>query len=302
MWDQGRKQHLAHEAWHVVQQKQGRVQPTMRMKGVAINDDQRLEREAESRGETAWPIQRRRKSSSMWMVGHRGFLSDVMQEGSVLQRVKKDVAWDYTKRSGEAEWPKATEGEPPSLGEADPVPALRYIMQMMDRDEDFIRAHLKPQRWGGKGGIENIRPWPKTFEEGLWNDQVEKPMDRFWKEMDVGGTFAALIAWQEDEGLTERWIAPLLDKFPGQQGSEKQLIAQKALYDAILQSCRLIPEAVSGDWWEVKRLDFEPSPEYEERQLLEFGAEFVGNIYPPISSDQFHTKGKRSIKILRLAE
>ena len=36
----GQEKHLAHEAWHVVQQKQGRVQPTVQMKtGVAMNDD-----------------------------------------------------------------------------------------------------------------------------------------------------------------------------------------------------------------------------------------------------------------------
>lgn len=46
----GQEQHLAHEAWHVVQQMQGRVQPTMQMKGVAINDDQGLEREADVMG------------------------------------------------------------------------------------------------------------------------------------------------------------------------------------------------------------------------------------------------------------
>jgi hypothetical protein len=35
----GQEQHLPHEAWHVVQQKQGRVKPTLQMKGVAINGD-----------------------------------------------------------------------------------------------------------------------------------------------------------------------------------------------------------------------------------------------------------------------
>ncbi len=43
----GQEKHLPHEAWHVVQQKQGRVKPTLQMKGVAINDEDALEREAE---------------------------------------------------------------------------------------------------------------------------------------------------------------------------------------------------------------------------------------------------------------
>lgn len=49
----GQEWHLAHEAWHVVQQKQGRVKPTLQAKGVAINDDQGLEREADIMGSKA---------------------------------------------------------------------------------------------------------------------------------------------------------------------------------------------------------------------------------------------------------
>ena len=48
----GQEQHLPHEAWHVVQQAQGRVKPTMQMKngGFSVNDDQGLEREADLMG------------------------------------------------------------------------------------------------------------------------------------------------------------------------------------------------------------------------------------------------------------
>ena len=50
----GQEQHLPHEAWHVVQQKQGRVQPTLQGKeGVQINDDAALEREADVMGAKA---------------------------------------------------------------------------------------------------------------------------------------------------------------------------------------------------------------------------------------------------------
>jgi|GEM_PF-6096634 len=50
----GQEQHLPHEAWHVAQQKQGRVKPTMQMKaGVAINDNAGLEQEAEAMGRKA---------------------------------------------------------------------------------------------------------------------------------------------------------------------------------------------------------------------------------------------------------
>jgi hypothetical protein len=50
----GQEKHLPHEAWHVVQQKQGRVQPTTMMKAkVPINDDQGLEKEADVMGARA---------------------------------------------------------------------------------------------------------------------------------------------------------------------------------------------------------------------------------------------------------
>jgi hypothetical protein len=49
----GQEKHLPHEAWHVVQQKQGRVQPTLQLKGEEVNDDEGLEREADVMGAQA---------------------------------------------------------------------------------------------------------------------------------------------------------------------------------------------------------------------------------------------------------
>lgn len=49
----GQEKHLPHEGWHVVQQKQGRVKPTLQMKGTAINDNSELEKEADVMGRKA---------------------------------------------------------------------------------------------------------------------------------------------------------------------------------------------------------------------------------------------------------
>ncbi|MBO9609763.1 MAG: DUF4157 domain-containing protein [Paenibacillaceae bacterium] len=49
----GQETHLPHEAWHVVQQRQGRVQPSMQMGDTAINDDATLEQEASDMGAQA---------------------------------------------------------------------------------------------------------------------------------------------------------------------------------------------------------------------------------------------------------
>jgi hypothetical protein len=50
----GQERHLPHEAWHVVQQAEGRVRATARLQSVAISDDRSLENEADAMGAKAW--------------------------------------------------------------------------------------------------------------------------------------------------------------------------------------------------------------------------------------------------------
>jgi hypothetical protein len=76
----GQEKHLPHEAWHVVQQKQGRVKPTMQMKGkAALNDEKFLESEADQMG----------KIASQFNEGAvvQGKLLQTDSTGQVLQRV-----------------------------------------------------------------------------------------------------------------------------------------------------------------------------------------------------------------------
>jgi hypothetical protein len=70
----GQQQHLAHEAWHVVQQKQGRVRPTLRLtSGIALNDDARLEDEADAMGTQASQIgSSERRQIRAQAAAHRG--------------------------------------------------------------------------------------------------------------------------------------------------------------------------------------------------------------------------------------
>lgn len=49
----GQERQLPHEAWHVVQQKQGRVTATRNAGGIAINDEPGLEQEADEMGAKA---------------------------------------------------------------------------------------------------------------------------------------------------------------------------------------------------------------------------------------------------------
>lgn len=49
----GQERHLPHEAWHVAQQKAGRVEPTTEVGGMPVNDNAELEHEADVMGEKA---------------------------------------------------------------------------------------------------------------------------------------------------------------------------------------------------------------------------------------------------------
>ncbi|ACK70170.1 hypothetical protein PCC7424_1735 [Gloeothece citriformis PCC 7424] len=76
----GQEEHLPHEAWHVVQQIQGRVKPTMQMKGVQINDDKGLEREADVNGKKA--------STKKWWDNHSSTtLSQSKRSGEAVSQL-----------------------------------------------------------------------------------------------------------------------------------------------------------------------------------------------------------------------
>lgn len=82
----GQEKHLPHEAWHVVQQKQGRVKPTMQMKGgVKVNDNRGLEKEADQMGIRA--LQMKAKSGD----AHAKGCSCATCSGSAVQRKEAEV-------------------------------------------------------------------------------------------------------------------------------------------------------------------------------------------------------------------
>jgi len=94
----GQEKHLPHEAWHVVQQKQGRVNPTMQMKGgVNVNDESGLENEADIMGAKANATgQLKEKTSDSVSInanktGSTSQLKKNNNQNEVVQRVKSVV-------------------------------------------------------------------------------------------------------------------------------------------------------------------------------------------------------------------
>ena len=84
---------MPHEAWHVVQQKQGRVYPTIQSNGMNINQDNALEYEADIMGEKALSIQM--KSDSL---NHQIYTKNT--NGTVVQ-MRDDSVKIYADKTGQ---------------------------------------------------------------------------------------------------------------------------------------------------------------------------------------------------------
>ncbi|MDJ0737539.1 MAG: DUF4157 domain-containing protein [Nostocaceae cyanobacterium] len=82
----GEEKYLPHEAWHVVQQMQGRVKSTMQMKGVGINNDHGLESEADVMGEKAMQISSSDNSPCEVSIQRSGGAKHLQRYHAVVQR------------------------------------------------------------------------------------------------------------------------------------------------------------------------------------------------------------------------
>jgi Domain of unknown function (DUF4157) len=97
----GQEQHLAHEAAHVVQQREGRVQATSKVAGMPVNDNKGLESEADNMGakamqmKSATPPTQLKSSSVSGLVG---------QHKSPIQRFKDFSAAGENDSKGKAHW------------------------------------------------------------------------------------------------------------------------------------------------------------------------------------------------------
>ena len=86
----GQEKHLPHEAWHVVQQAQGRVKPTMQLKGIQMNDDVGLEREADEMVDKIDRLNSETFKNSQLDIISKANSIDV--GNTTVQRTKEDAA------------------------------------------------------------------------------------------------------------------------------------------------------------------------------------------------------------------
>lgn len=115
----GQEKHLPHEAWHIVQQKQGRVKPTTQLKGLQVNSDPGLEGEADRMGSKALRIH----SDGNAPIGEA---SPPQASVSAATGISAPLQAVFVKRAdGSIEW----EEDPYELQKGESIHVLEQFMQ-----------------------------------------------------------------------------------------------------------------------------------------------------------------------------
>jgi hypothetical protein len=204
----GQEKHLPHEAWHVVQQKQGRVKPTMQMKrGVPVNDDKGLEKEADMMGAKA----------SMLSVPANPSSGTLQQQPvkfeTIVQRFPYERMNEKTKRAFKIIH-HGTEIEAIQIG-GDPddihYASLTYKIANIKGKNVFELSHIisDPETGSGLGGL--LVYYMAKIAEGAGFATIEIPMAA---STAIG--FYEHLGWKSNDTSASNALAQRFFDAPGQ--------------------------------------------------------------------------------------
>jgi hypothetical protein len=169
----GQERHLPHETWHVVQQKQGRVSPTLQAAGVPINDNPALEREADTMGRRAL---QGRGTSPQETGGQRALSASVHAEQTagpgVVQRVmKKGDGW-------QASW-LGSWRIPGTWSQDNLDDAFRQLKELHEKIGKWLKS---PSRSPAQELTEIATTWEKWDKPLNWNDRstCRSELEKVW--------------------------------------------------------------------------------------------------------------------------
>lgn len=148
----GQEKHLPHEAWHIVQQKQGRVRPTKTVNGAKINDNVGLEKEADVMGAKA--LQRKVKKTNL-QSKVTVTNTNTLQRVAVIQMIS-------------GQWQK-------------------YLLTLADYSEDAARNWEDRLEQAEKAGVAPPRQTEHASGSGAGDrgnkaQQMTKELDAWWNE------------------------------------------------------------------------------------------------------------------------
>jgi Domain of unknown function (DUF4157) len=175
----GQEKHVPHEAWHVVQQAQGRVKPTMQLKaGVPVNDDSGLEREADimgakalNTGSTGSPLCNPVLSSTNPVQCYT-YGADNQTRKVKVTGAKKDIEFEEcTKNSVEFKAGDAL----PDTGTGTSEAAWAGWLTSKDSGNNATQLHVVNKKWGGLGETDGKNLVPGTHAQNMAHlHQAEK--------------------------------------------------------------------------------------------------------------------------------
>lgn len=154
----GQEQHLPEEAWHVTQQKAGRVKANTEVGGQPVNDQEHLETEARSMGNKAMQLH----ASGETQAPKSSTTSSAMQRNPVVQRVvlNMDSADKTINEAVEIESARveAVTGEAPAVAICEPGKELESapINEENLTEEITVLAHGTPDMGGDEARVAGL--------------------------------------------------------------------------------------------------------------------------------------------------
>jgi hypothetical protein len=140
----GQDRHLPHEAWHVVQQKQGRVGATAQLKGIGLNDSAALEAEADAMGARAALAPALPESA----LQRRSALNGAVQRKKLAPAVPQQLC-PQPVADGEIDSPDATTPKLWKYKITDDVEAAgqSQLLQRLAAIQGGVGAHYEGKTW-----------------------------------------------------------------------------------------------------------------------------------------------------------
>ncbi len=272
----GQEKHLPHEAWHVVQQAQGRVRPTLQMAGATpVNNDAQLEREADLMGARALASSRQAVSgtsaSAMGQTsGPRSRLGP-RQGGDAVQAIFNADGFRYTEA---ARYAIPLQGLPIVLhvakGAAPPEPAAYF--QRIGTEERIPPPTREQAAMENEGG----RPHPENPETFLIYAPSKKLADaKATEQPNDCGMYANALAFDKKTWANEKTAGEHLTGFitPQQQGPKAQYDpSDKETRDALALD---IGDMYRIDWDDVKKKPVGACPFHLATVIAKDGADHV---------------------------
>lgn len=160
----GQEKHLPHEAWHVVQQKQGRVLPSKQMKSkVNINDDADLEREADVMGAKALQAKSKGNTPIAKSISSRTaqLVVDERKRPQIDDRVndlKAEVIhiWENLSKEGE-DWELIKAAERREQGEEKAKEKLDGKKEKSPSTSEKILKKVLKEMWSKASALDKIK-------------------------------------------------------------------------------------------------------------------------------------------------